>query len=95
MDERQHGGDAPRRGAQLGDRGRECLKMGPMSFDAEFTVVDAQPARRIAWRTGKGVPFVGDLVLELEALGPSSTRTRYGGSFQSRGAMRILGARTT
>jgi len=45
---------------------------------------------RIAWRPGKGSPFTGDLVLELESLGPSQTRATYGGSFRLRGLPRAV-----
>ncbi len=77
-------------GAHIGDRGRERMKLGPFTYDAEFTVVEAQPGRRITWRAGAGAPFTGDLVLELELLGPSSTRATYSGSFTLRGLLRLL-----
>lgn len=77
-------------GSQVGDRGRERMRLGPWTSDAEFTVVAADPGRRIAWRPGKGSPFSGDLVLELESLGPSQTRATYGGSFRLRGLLRAV-----
>lgn len=77
-------------GSAVGDRGRERMRMGPWASDAEFTVVVADRGRRIAWRPGKGSPFTGDLVLDLEAVGPSRTRATYGGSFSLRGLLRIV-----
>lgn len=77
-------------GAQVGDRGRERMRMGPITRDAEFTVVDAVPGRRIVWRAGGRAPLSGDLALDLEAVGPSSTRATYGGSFTFRGLFRLL-----
>jgi uncharacterized membrane protein len=77
-------------GSQVGDRGRERMRFGPFARDAEFTVVVAEPGRRIVWRAGGGAPFSGDLALELESLGPSSTRATYGGSFTFRGLLRLL-----
>jgi len=77
-------------GSQVGDRGRERMRLGPWTSEAEFTVVVADPGRRIAWRPGKGSPFTGDLVLELESLGPSQTRATYGGSFRLRGLLRAV-----
>lgn len=77
-------------GLRVGDRGRERMRLGPWTTNAEFTVVAAEPGRRISWRPGPGSPFTGDLTLELEPLGPSSTRATYGGSFSMRGWLRLL-----
>lgn len=77
-------------GERVGDRGRERMRMGPLARDAEFEVVAAEPGRKIAWRPGKGSPFSGDLILDLEPLGPSQTRATYGGSFALRGVLRLV-----
>lgn len=77
-------------GSQVGDRGRERMQFGPLTYDAEFTVVEADPGRRIVWKAGAGAPFNGDLVLELEPLDASTTRASYGGSFEFRGLLRLL-----
>ncbi len=77
-------------GTHVGDRGRERMRLGPWASYAELTVVAADPGRLIAWRPGKGSPFTGDLVLELERLGPSQTRATYGGSFSLRGLLRAV-----
>lgn len=77
-------------GTQVGDRGRERMRLGPLTRDAEFTVVEAEPGRRIVWRAGVGAPFTGDLALDLEPLGPASTKAVYGGAFAFRGLLRFL-----
>ncbi len=77
-------------GSRVGDRGRERVRIGPFTRDAEFTVVAAEPGHRIVWRAGGGAPFTGDMTLELEALGPSTTRATYAGSFTVRGLLRLL-----
>ncbi|HEX9436184.1 MAG TPA: SRPBCC family protein [Candidatus Limnocylindria bacterium] len=77
-------------GSRVGDRGRERMRLGPWTTNAEFTVVAADPGRRISWRPGHGSPFTGDLTLDLEPLGPSRTRATYGGSFRMRGLLRLL-----
>lgn len=77
-------------GSQVGDRGRERIRLGPFVRDTEFTVIAADPGRRIVWRAGANSPFSGDLALELEPLGPTSTRATYGGTFTGRGLLRWL-----
>jgi hypothetical protein len=77
-------------GAQVGDRGRERIRLGPVVRDAEFTVATAEPGRRISWRTGTGSPLHGELILELEPLDASTTRAVYGGSFGGHGLMRLF-----
>lgn len=77
-------------GTRVGDRGRERMRIGPLSRDADFTVVEAQPGRRIVWRAGGAAPFTGDLALDLEPLGPTSTKAVYGGAFAFRGLLRFL-----
>lgn len=78
------------RGDRVDDRGRERMRFGPITRDVEFTVVVAEPGRRVVWRPGEGAPIAGDLTLELEALGPSRTRATYGGHFEGRGILRWL-----
>jgi uncharacterized protein YndB with AHSA1/START domain len=77
-------------GAQVGDRGRERMRVGPLTRDADFTVVEAEPGRRIVWRAGGAAPFTGDLTLDLEPIGPMLTKAVYGGQFAFRGLLRFL-----
>ncbi len=78
------------RGDRVGDRGREVLRLGPLNRAAEFTVVAAEPGKRITWRTGADAPLTGDLTLDLEPLGPASTRATYAGRFEPNGLLRWL-----
>ena len=77
-------------GGEVGDRGRERLLFGPFRWDAEFEVSEAVPGRRIVWRLVAGPPFQGELALDLEPVGPTSTRATYGLALQMRGVWRLL-----
>jgi len=77
-------------GGEVGDRGRERLLFGPFRLDIEFEVSEAVPGRRIVWRPVAGAPFHGELALDLEPLGPTSTRATYGLAFQMLGLWRLL-----
>ena len=38
-------------GTQVGARGRERLLLGPFKWDVEFEVAEAEPGRRLLWRS--------------------------------------------
>jgi uncharacterized membrane protein len=77
-------------GTQVGDRGRERLRLGPFGWDAEFEVAEAEPGRRIAWKSVRGAPFDGTVTLDLEPVGPASTTARYGADIRLHGVWRLL-----
>ena len=77
-------------GTHVGARGRERMRFGPFGWDVEFEVSDAQPGRRIAWKTIGGAPFDLDVVLDLEPVGPTSSRATYGTDLRLRGVWRLL-----
>ena len=77
-------------GTRAGARGRERMRFGPFEWDAEFEVADAVPGRRIAWRSVSGTPFDLEVALDLEAVGPASTRATYGADIRLRGVWRLL-----
>ena len=77
-------------GTQVGARGRERLRFGPFGWDVEFEVVDAEPGHRIAWRSVSGAPFDLAVALDLEAVGPASTRATYGADIRLHGVWRLL-----
>ncbi len=53
-------------GTQVGSRGRERLRFGPFGWDVEFEVAEAEPGRRIAWKSVHGAPFDLTVWLDLE-----------------------------
>jgi uncharacterized membrane protein len=77
-------------GTQTGARGRERMRFGPFGWDVEFEVVDAEPGRRIAWRSVSGAPFDLDVALDLEPMGPASTKATYGADIRLHGLWRLL-----
>lgn len=77
-------------GTQVGARGRERLRFGPFGWDVEFEVADAEPGRRIAWRSIGGAPFDLEVSLDLEPIGPASTRARYGADIRLHGLWRLI-----
>lgn len=77
-------------GTQQGARGRERMRFGPFGWDVEFEVVDAKPGRRIAWRSVSGAPFDLDVTLDLEPVGPVSTKATYGADIRLHGLWRLL-----
>jgi uncharacterized protein YndB with AHSA1/START domain len=79
-------GDGTRRGA----RGRERMRFGPFEWDVEFEVADAVPGRRIAWKAVSGTPFDLEVALDLEPVGPASTKATYGADIRFRGLWRLL-----
>jgi uncharacterized membrane protein len=77
-------------GMEIGDRGREHLLFGPFRWDVEFEVLEAEPGRRIVWRSVAGAPFELDVALDLEPIGPTSTRAIYAAAIRLRGLWRML-----
>lgn len=77
-------------GTQVGARGRERLRFGPFGWDVEFEVADAEPGRRIAWKSVSGAPFELEVALDLEPVGPSSTKATYGADIRLHGLWRLI-----
>jgi uncharacterized membrane protein len=78
-------------GTRIGDRGRERMRFGPFRWDVEFEVAEATPGRRIVWKAVDGAPFDLAVFLDLEPVGPTSTRARYGADIRLHGLWRLLG----
>ena len=77
-------------GTRVGARGREHLRFGPFGWDVEFEVVEAEPGRRIAWQAVHGAPFDLTVTLDLEPMGPGSTKAAYGADIRLHGVWRLL-----
>ncbi len=77
-------------GTQTGARGRERMRLGPFGWDVEFEVVDSKPGRRIVWRAVDGAPFDLEVALDLEPIGPTSTKATYGADIQLHGLWHLL-----
>lgn len=77
-------------GTEAGARGRERLRFGPFQWDVEFEVAEAQPGRRIVWRSVGGAPFKLEVALDLEPLEAASTRATYRAGIQLHGLWRLL-----
>ena len=77
-------------GTQTGARGRERMRLGPFEWDVVFEVADAVPGRRIVWKAVSGTPFDLEVALDLEAVGPASTKATYGAEVRLRGVWRLL-----
>ncbi len=77
-------------GTQVGSRGRERLRFGPFGWDVEFEVAEAEPGRRIAWKSVHGAPFDLKVWLDLEPTGPASSKATYGADIRLRGIWRLL-----
>lgn len=75
---------------QIGARGRERMRFGPFGWDVEFEVADADPGRRIAWKAISGSPFDLEVSLNVEPLGPSTTKATYGAEIRLHGIWRLL-----
>ena len=78
-------------GTQVGARGRERTRFGPFAWDVEFEVAEATPGRRIVWKAVAGAPFDLAVSLDLEPMGPTSTKATYGADIQLHGLWRLLG----
>jgi hypothetical protein len=77
-------------GTEVGSTAIEHVKMGPRTIEAEFSVTEAIPARRLRWTVAGRSPMRGDVTLELERLGPDRTRVVWSGSMGMRGIWRLL-----
>lgn len=77
-------------GTEAGARGREGLAFGPFHWDVEFEVAEGVPGRRIVWRGLGGAPFQLEVALDLEPVGPMSTRATYRATVQLHGLWRVL-----
>jgi hypothetical protein len=78
------------RPTEVGARAREHVRFGRGRPDQELVVSASVPGRTIAWRMVEGGPFVGEVALDLETIGPAATRARWSGSFRLTGWRRIL-----
>jgi uncharacterized protein YndB with AHSA1/START domain len=78
------------RGTEVGARAIERMKVGPRSIDVGLEVSDVLPARRIAWRVLAGTPLAGEVRLDFEPLGPTSTRAVWSGSMGLTGLWRVI-----
>ena len=76
-------------GTEVGARGSERLIVGPFRWDVEFEVTEAEPGRRIVWHAA-GPRFESAVGLDLEPIGPTSTRATYRGNVRLRGRWRLL-----
>lgn len=75
---------------EVGARAVEGMRFGSKPMDLELEVVTAEAGRRIGWRVvGRG-PLRGEVTLQLEALGPDSTRATWLGSFGLSGLWRLV-----
>jgi uncharacterized membrane protein len=77
-------------GSEVGARGRERIQFGPFGWDVEFEVAEAEPGRRIVWKSVQGAPFDLTVTLDLEPMGPASTKARYGADIRLHGVWRLL-----
>ena len=77
-------------GTQVGARGRERLRFGPFGWDVEFEVAEAEPGRRIAWKSVHGAPFDLTVWLDLDPIDPASTKATYGADIRLHGVWRLL-----
>jgi len=77
-------------GDKTGDRGRERSKLGPFGWDIEFEVAEAEPGRRIVWRSVSGAPFQLEVSLDLVPVGNTSTQATYEAALELRGLWRLL-----
>lgn len=78
-------------GTQVGARGRERMRFGPFGWNVEFEVAEAAPGRRILWKSVAGAPFDLAVSLDLEPVGPTSTKATYGADIQLHGLWRLIG----
>jgi len=78
-------------GVRVGSRGREGMNLGPVHFDVDFEVAEAEPGRRILWRSVGGAPFGLEVALDLAPDGPTATHATYSSSVELRGLWRLAG----
>ncbi len=77
-------------GTQVGARGRERMRLGPFGWDVEFEVAEAEPGRRLAWRSVGGAPFDLEVALDLEPVSDAATKATYGADIRLHGLWRLL-----
>lgn len=77
-------------GTRIGDRGRERMGFGPFAWDVEFEVAEAARGRRVVWKSVAGAPFDLAVSLDLDPLGPASTRATYGADIRLHGLWRLM-----
>ena len=76
-------------GAQVGARGVGRQVLGPIQVDIEFEVAEAEPGRRLQWRsTDPRFDFV--VTLDLEPVGPADSRARYTAAIAMHGVWRLM-----
>ena len=76
-------------GAQVGARGVGRQVLGPIQVDIEFEVAEAEPGRRLQWRsTDRRFDFV--VTLDLEPVGQADSRARYTAAIAMDGVVRLL-----
>ena len=78
-------------GTKVGARGRERVRLGPLSMDIEFEVAEADPGRRIVWRAVDGRFRHYEVGLDLEPVEGGASRASYHGAVELRGVWRVLG----
>ena len=74
----------------IGARGVERTKLGPRTFEVGLEVSESIPAQRIAWRMDGRSPFIGEVTLALESLGPDRTRAVWSGGIGLTGWWRLV-----
>jgi uncharacterized protein YndB with AHSA1/START domain len=77
------------RSTEVGARALENVKIGLRRQAVEFEVAEAEPGRRLAYRVLSG-PMRGDVAMDLEAMGPESTKVVWQGSLGLTGLMRLV-----
>jgi uncharacterized protein YndB with AHSA1/START domain len=77
------------RPTEVGARAQETVRIGPRRQTVEFEVAEADPGRRLVYRVLTG-PMHGDVAMDLEAIGPDSTRVVWAGSLGLTGFMRVV-----
>ena len=65
------------------------MALGPLKIAADLEVAEAEPERRLRWRTLPGAPFDLDVVLDLTPEGPAATRATYRSTLHLRGRWRL------
>ena len=76
-------------GERAGARGRETMNLGPMKITADLEVAEAEPGRRLRWRTLPGAPMDIDVMLDLSPDGMGATRATYRSTVHLRGLWRL------
>ena len=74
----------------IGARGVERTRLGPRTFEVGLVVSKSIPAQRIAWRMDGESPFIGEVTLDLESLGPDRTRAVWSGGIGLTGWWRLI-----